>query len=219
MDPDNPEQIIFAPAAVASQAKLGSPQSIGFQMDKAVSRYMTVGKGGENINYFNTSVEHLKLLAEAADALQNGDMQKLNQWGNAFATLTGDPAPTDFETVKSAVAGELSKTFAGKSATVEEIAQINRAIYQSESPEQLHGAITMALRLMDGKLRQIKYQYEQGMHGKPAFRDAATPAGGGAGGGDDTITMKLSDGRTGKIHRLQKDQFIHDHPGAVEVTQ
>jgi hypothetical protein len=46
-----------------------------------------------------------------------------------------------------------------------------------------------------------------------------TDVGGGGAAGGDMITMKLPDGRTGTIHRLQKEQFIHDHPGAVEVTQ
>jgi len=37
-------------------------------------------------------------------------------------------------------------------------------------------------------------------------------------GGADTIQMKLPDGRIGPIHRSQKERFIQDHPGAVEVT-
>jgi hypothetical protein len=230
VDPSNPEQVIMMPVAEGAAAHLGTPQSIAFQTDKAMSKYMTSGKGGENINYFNTATEHLKLLGEAADALNNGDIQAVNKYGNAFATATGEEAPTDFETVKAAVAGELSKTFAGKSATESEIAQINQAIYSAESPAQLHGAINQALLLMQGKLVGMRKQWESGMTGRPAFPDESKGGGGAgkggsSGGGNDMIMMKLPpdaahpNGRTGPIHRSQKDQFIHDHPGSVEVTQ
>jgi hypothetical protein len=218
MDPANPEKVIFMRAAEAAKQGAGSPAGIGFQTDKAVTRYMTVGKGAENINYFNTAISHLKLLSETADALDNHDIQRLNQFGNAFATATGSAAPTNFETVKSAVAGEVAKTFTGKGATVEEIGQINQVINQAESPEQLHGAINYYLSLMDGKLEALKTQYSQGKMGQPAF--------GGSGGGEpksSRIMMKLPDtadgpGPSGPIDASQKEQFIKDYPGAVEVT-
>jgi hypothetical protein len=180
VDPANPEQVILLPARVGSEAKLGTPQSIAFQIDKAVTRYMTAGPGATNLNYFNTAVDHLQLLSEAADALENGDIQRLNQFGNAFARETGDPAPTNFETVKSAVTGELAKTFKGTGATDQEIAEINQAINQAESPDQLHGAINYYLRLMNGKLNALRSQYAAGKQGKPAFSGASPAAGGGS---------------------------------------
>ena len=41
---------------------------------------------------------------------------------------------------------------------------------------------------------------------------------GGSSAGDTMITMKLKDGRTGKIHKSQKDKFVRDNPGSTEVT-
>ena len=186
MDLNDPEKVTFMRAGDAAHAGAGSPQSIGFQTDKAMTKYMTSGKGGENIAYFNTATDHLKLLGEAADALQNGDIQRLNQFGNAFARETGDPAPTNFETVKTAVSGELGKTFTGKGATVEEIAQINQTINAAESPAQLAGVIKYYTNLMDGKLSALKYQSEMGKQGKPAFAPVTPAAGGGAAGGTAT---------------------------------
>jgi hypothetical protein len=183
MDPSNPEQVIMMPVAVGAAAKLGTPQSIAFQTDKAMSKYMTSGKGGENLVYFNTAVDHLKLLKETANALNNGDIQLINKWGNAFATATGDPAPTDFEAVKSAVLGELAKTFSGKGATVEEIAMLSEVINQAQSPEQITGAITYYLNSMDGRLGAMRTQWDMAKQGQPAFvGTGASGAGGGAGG-------------------------------------
>ena len=180
----NPDRVTFMRAReAASNPDVASPQSISFQIDKAITKYMIAGKGGENINYFNTAVDHLNLLSEAADALNNGDIQRLNQFGNAFARETGDPAPTNFETVKSAVAGELSKTFKGTGATDAEISQINQEINSSESPAQLHGAIDHYRNLMHGKLEALRQQYEQGKQGRPAFAPATPAAGAGATGG------------------------------------
>jgi hypothetical protein len=185
MDPSDPDRVTFMKAGDAARSKAGSPASISFQTDKAVTRYMTSGAGAQNLSYFNTSIDHLGLLNEAADALNNGDLQLANKWGNNFAAATGDPAPTNFDTIKTAVAGEVSKTFKGTGATDAEIAQINAGINRAESPDQLHGAITSMIRLMGGKLNAMRAQYGAAKQGLPAFPEnihgaGARPAGGGA---------------------------------------
>jgi hypothetical protein len=190
MDPNDPEKVVLMRAADAARAGVGTPASIGFQTDKAVTRFMTAGKGAENIGYFNTATDHLKLLGEVADALNNGDVQALNKAANAYAAATGDPAPTNFETVTSAVAGELSKTFKGTGATNEEIALINQTINSAMSPYQLHGAIDYYTRLMNGKLNAMRAQLAAGKQGLPAFpenihtppaaHDTAQPQSGGS---------------------------------------
>jgi hypothetical protein len=185
-DPSDPGKVTFMRAVDASRAGAGTPQSIGFKVDLAMTKYMTSGKGGENIAYFNTATDHLKLLGETARALNNGDVQRVNQFSNAFARETGAPAPTNFEAVKSAVAGELSKTFTGKGATVEEIAQINQVINAAQSREQLQGVIDFYTSLMEGKLNALRSQSEMGRHGKPAFPPAA-------GGGDVPKAGSMSD--------------------------
>lgn len=115
--------------------------------------------------------------------MNNGDIQRLNQFGNAFARETGDPAPTNFNAIRSAVSGELSKTFKGTGATDQEISEINQGINSAESPEQLHGAINYYTRLMDGKISAMRAQYEAGKQGRPAFPEnvpagSAAPSGG-----------------------------------------
>jgi hypothetical protein len=169
VDPQNPENVVMMRAGDAARMGANTPASIGFQTDKSVTRYMTSGQGGANINYFNTANDHLKLLKQAADALQNGNTQLFNRLANAYATATGDAAPTNFETVKAAVAGELSKTFKGTGATDQEISTINQTINNAMSPDQINGAIGYYTNLMDSKLSALEEQYAAAKEGRPAF--------------------------------------------------
>jgi hypothetical protein len=177
INPNDPEQVTLMRAADAARAGANTPASIGFQTDKAITRYMTSGAGGANITAFNTTTEHLNTLQDAAKALQNGDVQAFNSLGNKWATATGMPAPTDFNAVKFAVAGELSKTFKGAGATDAEISQINQTINTSQSPPQIQGAIDFYKRLMSGKLSALQSQYSAGKSGQPAFKAPEPPKG------------------------------------------
>jgi len=186
IDLNNPEKVVMMRAGDAAKAGASTPQSIGFKTDAAITRYMTSGQGATNINYFNTATGHLELLRQAGEALNNGDYPAFNSFANRFATATGDPAPTNFDTVKSAVAGELSKTFKGTGATDQEIAEISTTLNNAQSPQQIVGAITYYTKLMGEKLDALKGQYEAGKTGKPNFPtpppglgDGTTPQGGG----------------------------------------
>ena len=192
IDPQNPENVVLMRAADAAHAGANTPASIGFTIDKAITKYMTSGAGGQNITAFNTTTEHLKTLQEAGDALQNGNVQLFNSLGNKWATATGMPAPTDFNAVKFAVAGELSKTFKGAGATDAEISQINTTINNAQGPEQIKGAIDYYTRLMGGKLSALQSQYEAGKQGRPAFKTPSVKQPAGA-------TMKVP-GSDGKMH-------------------
>ena len=197
LDPSDPEAVTFMRANDAAKSRARSPQSISFQVDKAVTKYFTAGPAGTTINYFNTAIDHLKLLSETANALQNGDIQLLNKAGNAWADATGNPAPNNFNTVRSAVAGELSKTFKGTGATDQEVALIESTINNCQSPKQLAGAIDYYLRLMGGKMDALKGQYTQGKQGTPNF-----PSGGNT---STTVAPKkwVYSQQTGKLEQQQ----------------
>lgn len=180
VDPSNPENVVMMRAGDAAKTGANTPASIGFKTDQAITRYMTSGAGGTNINYFNTATDHLRLLAQAGEALNNGNIQLFNEYANRFATATGDPAPSNFETVKAAVAGELSKTFKGTGATDAEISDINTTINQAQSPQQIQGAIQYYSSLMGSKVHALQLQYEAGKQGKPNFPGTTPAAPGGA---------------------------------------
>jgi hypothetical protein len=146
------------------ETKFGAKQSV---VTSAVS-----GDIGKQLNSFNTAIEHLQTLSQLSDALNNGNVQALNSIGNAWATATGAEAPTDFGMAKTAVAGEIAKTFKGN-ATEGEIHEINSNISAAQSPAQLKGAIRTALSLLNSKRTALQDQYQQGLKGQPNFGQPA----------------------------------------------
>jgi len=167
-DPNNPGGVIYTTrkGAIGQEA----PQSVGTQVAKRSAIDFTSGPDARTLTNFNTAQEHLKQLDSAATALGNGDTQLFNRIGNDFATATGSPAPTNFDAVKNAVAGEVSKTFKGSGATDAEISQIENTINRAQSPAQLRGAIKTYSDLMQSKKDALRQQYEQGREGHPNFK-------------------------------------------------
>ena len=203
---EHPEDVNVMRAYDAAKMGRKTPQSISFQIDKFVTKYFTAGPAGTTINYFNTAIDHVKLLRETVNGLQNGDVQLFNKWGNEWANATGNPAPNDFNTVRSAVSGELSKTFKGTGATDQEVALIEGTINNAQSPQQLSGAIEFYLRLMEGKMNALKGQYEAGKQGNPNFP---------SGGDTKTGTTSFTEGnKSWNIPANMVEEFKKAHPNA-----
>jgi hypothetical protein len=139
-----------------------------YDIEKGVMKSATSGKMGDNLNSFNTAIEHAKQLDAATDALNNGDIRALNKIGNTLGFETGSDKQTNFNVVKNAVAGEISKVFKGGQATDAEISHVMAPFDAANSPAQLKGAIKQAIALMNSKRDAIKYQIEQGSKGKAA---------------------------------------------------
>jgi hypothetical protein len=139
-----------------------------FGAAKKVLDYFTSGEGSKNVNAFNTATEHLNQLSTLATALNNKDNQTYNKYKNLVGTWSGQSAPTNFGMVKTAVAGEIGKTFKGQ-VTDDELKSINANVSNAMSPQQLDGVIQQALGLMKSKMQANVEQYQKGRQGQPAF--------------------------------------------------
>lgn len=150
-----------------------------FQSGKALNKDFTSGQAAKSITAFNTASGHLEHLGSLVDALDNGNNQLVNRLGNQFSKEFGGTAITNFDAVREAVAGEVSKTFTGNVATEEEIKSIKGAIDAAQSPKQLRGAIQQFRSLLQSKKEALQAQYNAGLKGQPAFEgshaSAATP--------------------------------------------
>lgn len=149
-------------------AKYPDFKSSDYDIEKGVMKSATSGKMGDNLNSFNTAIEHAKQLDAATDALDNGDIRALNKIGNTLGFETGSDKQTNFNVVKNAVSGEISKVFKGGQATDAEISHVMGPFDSANSPAQLKGAIKQAIALMNSKRDAIKYQISQGSQGKAA---------------------------------------------------
>ena len=159
----------YQTAGNAIKGGLSTPQSMNFRTAAGMAKFMTSGKGGQTITAYNTANDHLELLGKAMDALQNGDVQGLNQLNNAFKQQFGSAAPTNVNAVKAMLAGELANVAKVTGATDQEIKVQQDNINRAASPEQIKGFIDTNRDLMDQKAYELYQQYQQGLQGKAAF--------------------------------------------------
>lgn len=126
----------------------------------------TKGKAANNIRSLNTAIKHIGSLAEAAEKLKNFDTPALNWIGNTVQTQTGDKRVVQFNMAANAVESEMASLFKGTGATDQEIKAWRDNLSPSMSPEQLEGAVAMAVELMSGRLAALSSQWQSTM-GKP----------------------------------------------------
>lgn len=153
------------------QAKYPDFATSAYDIEKGVEKSGASGDIGKNLTTFNTAIEHSKQLQAAVDALDNTDVRPLNKITNELGFQTGSDKQTNFNVVKSALAGEISKVFKGGQATDAEIKEVEKPFDDANSPAQLKGAIQQAIRLMNSKRDALKEQYNQGLKGKANFGD------------------------------------------------
>jgi hypothetical protein len=153
-----------------------------FAIEQGVKKDFTSGDAAKNLTAFNTAIEHAQQLQQATDAMGNGDVRTLNKIGNALGYEFGSDKKTNFEVIKNALSGEISKVFKGGQATDAEIREVRGPFNSANSPEQLKGAINGAIKLMNSKRDALKTQYDSGVKAKPNF-GANAPAG-ASGAGD-----------------------------------
>lgn len=179
-------------AAEAASNLVSAKQDVA-STAKAVKDFST-GRQGQQVNSFNTAIDHLATMDKLSDALQNGDIKAFNTVGNAFARQTGNPAPTNFDMAKNIVASEVAKAVAGTNMALKDREEIRDQILSSGSPEALKGATATLRQLLGGQLKSLSLQYENTTNRKDfdkkltpeakaalaKLKDAEMPSGAGA---------------------------------------
>lgn len=140
-----------------------------FQVEQKVREEFTSGDAAKSLTAFNTAIEHAKQLQNASDYLDNGNTIALNKIGNALGYQFGSDKTTNFNVIKNALTGEISKVFKGGGATDAEIEAVQGPFSSANSPAQLKGAINNAVALMNSKRNALQQQYKQGAQAKPNF--------------------------------------------------
>ena len=192
-----------AAGAPGTQAPNIAQNKMNYGAATALQKSATSGDMAKNITSFNTAIAHASQLKEAADALDNGDAHLLNALGNQMGYQFGSDKTTNFNVIKNALSGEISKVFKGGEATDAEIKAVQEPFSAANSPAQLKGAIDNAIHLMNSKRDALKDQYTQGMKGQPNFGGAQNGQTQGAGGGGGTPpagATHTAKGSDGKLH-------------------
>lgn len=165
----------------------------------------TVGTQGQQINAINTAIGHIDQITGLASKLGNGNFVPGNEFYNWAKTTFGSDAVTNFDTLKDALAGEVSSVLSKGGATVSGIADAKQKIKAASSPQQLAGYVKTLLPVMGSKLEALNYQYHQAMgetdpfsalspESKSVLRkngiDPDRPLGGGSNGFSVTVGAK-----------------------------
>jgi len=122
----------------------------------------TSGKTSQNITALNTSIGHLDQLYQAANALNNGNVQVLNHVANSLGVQIGESPVATYAAIHNAVSGEVSKTFKGASATDQELQAMDKTFSPSQSPKQAKAALDATIRLFASRLDALNNQFRNG---------------------------------------------------------
>lgn len=168
----------------AGQAIHSGAQGLGdneYKAQGALLKDFTSGTDSHTLNAINTARGHVTQGLAAIDALNNGDLPALNRLANYYKVNTGDSAPQVFNSVKTALTGEIAKAFTGAGATVSEVAAISDDINNASSPQQLKDVLTSYGHLLDTKGGNLRSQFDAARQGRPNFGGPAPTSGPKAG--------------------------------------
>ena len=172
--------------------------SANYDVEKGVLKDFTSGKSADSLTAFNTAIDHAKQLSQATDALNNGNVVQLNKLGNALGYQFGSDRTTNFNVIKNALSGEISKVFKGGGATDAEIEAVQGPFNAANSPAQLKGAINNAISLMNSKRDALKQRFASGTQAQPNFGEGSSQG--------QTTSVQAPNGKTYKF----KDQASAD---------
>ena len=134
-----------------------------FALRAPTKKAFTIGTQGQQINAINTALGHIDQLTTLSDQIQNGGFTPSNKAWNTIRTMFGSDKVTNFDTLKDALAGEVSSVLAKGGATVSGIAEAKEKINAANSPKQLAGYVNTLIPVMGSKLAELNYQYHQAM--------------------------------------------------------
>jgi hypothetical protein len=156
-----------------TDAAAGASNIIGNQQNtlaaKNALKDFTSGVSSRRVTANNTAINHLETMDKLAADLSNRDTRIFNAAGNAFATATGQPAPTSFDAAKQLVAAEVIKAVVSNGGGVTERQEAAQNFYRANSPQQLREVINTYRELLGGQLQSLEGQYKAGT-GRDDFR-------------------------------------------------
>src|SRR6202050_3224132 len=119
------------------------------------------GTAGGTLYNAGTASQHLELLDEAAQALQNNDPQALNHLANTFGVAIGKSPAVTFKALAEQVNGEVGKVVAGGTPHEAELAELRSNLNSDQSPEQTKNVIRAYVKLMAGRISEINDRSQQ----------------------------------------------------------
>jgi len=140
------------------QAKYPGWDETTYDAKKGAAGKFTYGSQGDALRSVSTANAHLDQLGELADAMKNGNIPVINKVQNWFSVQTGQPAVTNFDSIKSIVGQEVVKAIVAGGGTGGERDKAEEAFNSAKSPQQLAGVISHYRAVMGAQARNLLEQ-------------------------------------------------------------
>ena len=135
-----------------------------YTVGAAFDRWMTSGKGGDQIQNLKTVEGHLQVAQEAAGAMHNGDYQAVNALANRLGIAVGNDPVTNFEAVRQFVGAEIARAVVGGGTGAGALADrqdITDRFGSANSPQQLLGVINYSKSLISSRIGALADRVRQ----------------------------------------------------------
>jgi muramidase (phage lysozyme) len=130
--------------------------------DISLERAFGSGREAQEVKSLNTVAQHLELEQEAANALKNHDLPRLNQINNMLRTELGAPEVTTFDAARSLASAEVARSVIGGQSAVADREHFRDIISGAQSPEQLAKAFDEVRSFIGGRANSLRQQYAKG---------------------------------------------------------
>ena len=184
-DQNNPGQTTFVPkAALVGGGGKGNAQPIlgkgsaTHQAAVAVTKSAIAGPIGNEINAFNTALQHANLLESAVRALNNKDPQTLNALENRFKSEFGSTGPITAQTIAQAYQREITKMLSSGHMTDAEIGSAGATLDPNRfTLPQMEAALGAYRALANSKMQMRQQQVQRGQQGQANFPQEGNTSG------------------------------------------
>lgn len=163
-------QQVMAKVAAINPNWTGQEYSV---KQRAMTQFAT-GKQGDSVRSLNVAIQHLHVIDQLGQALDNKDLQTYNKLSQDYAQEFGTPAPTNFDAAKAIVGDEIVKAITGAGGALADREQAQKTISRANSWPQLLGVTQTYRRLLAGQLMGLQRQYETST-GMNNFEDFLAP--------------------------------------------
>jgi len=145
--------------------------AIDYQTRAGVRKAFTSGKEGRDLNALSTAIQHVGLLSDKAEELDNysavgpGGLltSAANIGRNTVKGLRQDPTVNTFNTARDKVAEEFTRLYRGSGGNEADIQREVANLNAANSPPQLRQAMRAMTDLAMGKMQALSDQYNSGM--------------------------------------------------------
>jgi len=133
-----------------------------FNVQRAdLRRDYTTGKQSQEINAINTALGHAGVLADAIDALKNGNVKALNLLANQAGVQVGKTPVTTFSTIVHRLGPELTKAYIQSGGTLGERGTNEEDFNPNLGPDQLKTNVAITTKLLRSKIGSLENQWNQ----------------------------------------------------------